>query len=41
MKTLTACKILVCSLWMILPWGMSAQKVNDKLPWSVRMAESE
>lgn len=41
MKNLIICKILVCSLWMVFPWGMSAQKVSDKQPWSVRMAESE
>lgn len=41
MKNSIICKILVCSLWMAFPWGMSAQKVSDKQPWSVRMAESE
>lgn len=41
MKNSIICKILVCSLWMVFPWGMSAQKVSDKQPWSVRMAESE
>ena len=41
MKNSIICKILVCSLSMVFPWGMSAQKVSDKQPWSVRMAESE
>ena len=41
MEKNSICKFIVSGLLLVLPLGMSAQRVSSEQPWSVRMAESE